>query len=66
MYGSMFQTEDLYACSISDFGTQNKKRVRVAERDIFIVKAHGQFYALDSFCYRKYYKINYQHWAVFS
>lgn len=47
----MTEVEEFYVCSVSDLGPENKKRLTVAERDIFIVKAHGQFYALDSFCY---------------
>ncbi|XP_045158969.2 Rieske domain-containing protein-like [Mercenaria mercenaria] len=47
----MAEANELYVCSVSDLGTRNRKRITVAARDIFIVKAGDQFYALDSFCY---------------
>jgi len=51
----IFKVEpEVLACSVSDLERTNKKSLKVAGRDIFVVKAHGEFYALDSFCYRKF------------
>ncbi|KAL4236430.1 hypothetical protein ACF0H5_004815 [Mactra antiquata] len=43
--------EEILACSTSDLQITNKKRLKLNERDIFIVKVKDTFYALDSYCY---------------
>lgn len=47
----------MLVCSLSDFDQTSRKRLTVKDRDIFIIKDQGNYYALDSFCYRMY-KLN--------
>ncbi|XP_033737071.1 Rieske domain-containing protein-like [Pecten maximus] len=38
-------------CSLAELVETNRKRIKMDDKDIVIIKAKGNVYALDSFCY---------------